>query len=346
MGRKSAMELSFEVTTKRLELSNPWTISRGTAAHKEYCYLKLEKGPLTAWGEAAHNSRYGESLDSVRAGLVSGVQLIRQHGLASAAAAIFAEAGIPRSAKAALDMALLDLEGQERGLTVRALLGAPDTLPPPTSFSIGIDQLETIRAKVLAAPDYKVLKIKLGTQQDAAIMQAVRAVTDQPLRVDANEGWKDPVTALRHIEKLAGQGVELIEQPLPAGRLEEVAWLRERSPLPLFADEDVMDSADIPRLAAAYHGINIKLMKSGGPREASRMMLAAREHGLRIMLGCMIESSCGISAAAHLSGAADVVDLDGHLLLAADPFTGLRLEEGRVRTGEAAGLGVRLGPEA
>jgi L-alanine-DL-glutamate epimerase-like enolase superfamily enzyme len=339
------MELSFEVITKRLELTNPWTISRGTAAHKEYCYLKLEKGPLTAWGEAAHNSRYGESLDSVRAGLVSGGQLIRDHGLGSAAAAaIFAEAGIPRSAKAALDMALLDLEGQQQGLTMRALLGAPDALPPPTSFSIGIDHLETIQAKVLAARDYKVLKIKLGTEQDAAIMQAVRAVTDQPLRVDANEGWKDPETALRHIEKLSGQGVELIEQPLPAGRLEEVAWLRERSPLPLFADEDVVDSADIPQLAAAYHGINIKLMKSGGPRGSWRMMLAAREHGLRIMLGCMIESSCGISAAAHLSGAADFVDLDGHLLLAADPFTGLRLEDGRVRTGEGAGLGVRLGP--
>ena len=325
-------------------MTNPWTISRGTAGFKEYSYLKLQSGGLTAWGEAAHNSRYGESLESVRAGLEAGMKLLAEAGvdLAGAAERIFVDGGIPRAAKAALDMALLDLEGKQRGLTAGAVLGVPEAVPPVTSFSIGIDDLATIRAKVLAAKDYAVLKIKLGTDHDEAIIDAVRRVTNQPLRVDANEGWKDPETALRHIERLASQGVELIEQPLPAGRLEEVAWLRGRSPLPIFADEDVMDSADIPRLAAAYHGINIKLMKSGGSREAWRMIQLARAHGLKIMLGCMIESSCGISAAAHLSGAVDFVDLDGHLLLAADPFSGLRLEDGRVRTGDAPGLGVRL----
>ena len=338
------MDLTYGIFTQRLELTNPWTISRGTAGHKEYSYLKLETGGYTAWGEAAHNSRYGESLESVRAGLEAGMALVLENpvDLAAAAARIFADGGIPRSAKAALDMALLDLEGKRRGLSVREVLGAPGTVPPATSFSIGIDDLDTIRAKVLAAKDYAVLKIKLGTDHDEAIIDAVREVTDQSLRVDANEGWKDPETALRHIGRLAGQGVELIEQPLPAGRLEEVAWLRQRSPLPLFADEDVMNSADIPRLAAAYHGINIKLMKAGGPREAWRMIQAARQHGLQIMLGCMIESSCGISAAAHLSGSVDFVDLDGHLLLAADPFRGLRLKGGRVRTSGAPGLGVEL----
>ena len=336
------MDLTYEIFTQRLELTNPWTISRGTAAHKEYAYLKLEYGGLAAWGEAAHNSRYGESLDSVCAGLEAGMALLLENpdNLTAAADRIFADAGIPRSARAALDMALLDLEGKQRGLTAGEVLGVPASLPPVTSFSIGIDDLETVRAKVLAAKDYAVLKIKLGTDHDEAIIDAVRSVTDQTLRVDANEGWKDPETALRHIERLAGQGVELIEQPLPAGRLEEVAWLRDRSVLPIFADEDVMDSGDIPRLAAAYRGINIKLMKSGGPREAWRMIQLARSHGLKIMLGCMIESSCGISAAAHLSCAVDFVDLDGHLLLEADPFSGLRLEEGRVRVSAAPGLGV------
>ena len=254
---------------------------------------------------------------------------------------IFEDPGIQGSAKAALDMALLDLEGKRRGLTAAEVLGVPEGVPPVTSFSIGIDDVETIRAKVLAAKGYGILKIKLGTDHDGAIIDAVRSVTDQTLRVDANEGWKDPETALRQIERLAGQGVELIEQPLPAGRLEEVAWMRERSLLPIFADEDVMNSRDIPRLAAAYHGINIKLMKAGGPREAWRMIQLARTHGLKVMLGCMIESSCGISAAAHLSGAVDFVDLDGHLLLALDPFSGLRLEEGRVRSSRAPGLGVQ-----
>lgn len=334
----------YQLFTQRLELTNPWTISRGTAAFKEYTYLKWETGGHTAWGEAAHNSRYGESLESVRAGLEAGMALPLEcpEDPAGAAARIFAEPGIPRSAKAALDMMLLDLEGKQRGLSARAVLGAPETVPPVTSFSIGIDDLETIRAKVLAAKDYDVLKIKLGTDYDAEIIQAVRSVSSQRLRVDANEGWKDKETALEQIGWLAGQNVELIEQPMPAGRLEEVAWLRERSPLPIFADEDVLDSADIPHLAAAYHGINIKLMKAGGPREAWRMIQLARAHGLQIMLGCMIESSCGISAAAHLSGAVDFVDLDGHLLLASDPFSGLRLEVGRVQTNERPGLGVEL----
>ena len=337
------MDLSYEILTTRLELKNPWTISRGTAGHKEYSYLKLESGGLTAWGEAAHNSRYGESLESVRAGLEAGMRLLLKGPTDWPATAdlISADAAIPRAAKAALDMALLDLEGKRVGLTAAQVLGVPQGVPPVTSFSIGIDDLETIRAKVLAAKDYAVLKIKLGTDHDEEIIKAVRSVTNQTLRVDANEGWKDPRSALGHIERLAGQGVELIEQPLPAGRLEEVAWLRERSILPIFADEDVMDSADIPRLASAYHGINIKLMKSGGPREAWRMIQLARQHGLQVMLGCMIESSCGISAAAHLSGAVDFVDLDGHLLLAEDPFTGLRLEDGRVRVSDAPGLGVQ-----
>ncbi len=336
------MEPSYQIFTQRLQLTNPWTISRGTAAHKEYSYLKFRQGGHTAWGEAAHNSRYGESLESVRAGLEAGMTLVMEtpEDPAAGAARIHAATGLPRSARAALDMALLDLEGKQCGLPAKAILGAPGKVPPATSFSIGIDDLDTIRAKVLAAEAYAVLKIKLGTDHDEAIIKAVRGVTRQTLRVDANEGWKDPETALRHIIRLAGQGVELIEQPLPAGRLEEAAWLRERSPLPIFADEDVMDSADIPRLAAAYHGINIKLMKAGGPREAWRMIQLAREHGLQIMLGCMIESSCGISAAAHLSGAVDYVDLDGHLLLASDPFRGLQLEDGRVRTSNAPGLGV------
>jgi len=336
------MHLTYRIFTQRLELTHPWTIARGTAWHKEYAYLQLNSKGHTAWGEAAHNSRYGETPDSVKAGLELGMSLIlkQEDDLPSASDRILADARIPRSAKAALDIALLDLTGKIQGRSAREVLGAPDVLPPPTSFSIGIDALDTIRAKVLAAKDYAFLKIKLGTDHDEAIIGAVRTVSDQPIRVDANEGWLDPETALRRIERLAGQGVVLIEQPMPAGRLEEAAWLRERSPLPIFADEDVMDSADIPHLAAAYHGINIKLMKSGGPREAWRMIQSARAHGLLIMLGCMIESSCGISAAAHLSGAVDFVDLDGHLLLTADPFSGLRLEAGRVRTGPDPGLGV------
>ncbi|MES2706000.1 MAG: dipeptide epimerase [Verrucomicrobiota bacterium] len=328
-----------QIHTLRLTLTNPWTISRGSAAGKEYACVELRLDGHTGWGEAAHNSRYDESLKSVRAGLAVGIGHFGRSGLA-ALPEILADDRISGSAKAALDMALLDLEGKQRGLPAGELLGVPAVLPPRTSFSIGIDSLEVMKAKTLAASEYAVLKIKLGTDHDEAIVNAIREVTDQPLRVDANEGWCDREQALRHIERLAGQGVELIEQPMPAGNLDDVAWLRERSPLPLFADEDVMKTTDIPRLARAYHGINIKLMKAGGPREAWRMVSEARRLGLKIMLGCMIESSCGISAAAHLSPAVDFTDLDGHLLLASDPFSGLRLEDGRVLTSGRPGLGV------
>ncbi len=327
--------------TQRLELRHPWTIARGTAAFKEYQYVRLERGGRMAWGEAAHNARYGESLASVRAGLEAGWALVEAGDLAGSAERLSRlGSGLPRAAVAALEMALVDLEGKEQGRSAREVLGVPEGLPPPTSFSLGMGAREEMQAKVREAAGFAVLKLKLGSDRDRELVQAVREVTDQVLRVDANEGWTDAGAALRQIEWLAGQGVELVEQPLPAGRLAEMAWLRERSPLPLFADEDVVERGDLARLAGAYDGVNLKVMKSGGPREVWRMVQAAREAGLQVMLGCMIESSCGIAAAAALAGAVDFVDLDGHLLLAQDPFRGLRLEEGRVLPGEGPGLGV------
>src|SRR6218665_92299 len=190
-----------------------------------------------------------------------------------------------------------------------------------------------------------VIKVRLGARDGRETFGAVRAATSKPVRVDANEAWK-PEEALAHIEWLAAQGVELVEQPLPAADVEGAKWLRQRSPLPLVADEALMMASEVPRLAEGYHGINVKLQKCGGIREALRIIETARACGLKVMIGCMVETGVGIAAAAHLGPLADWLDLDGNLLLSADPFQGHPVVDGRIRLGEGPGLGVepRLRP--
>jgi len=192
---------------------------------------------------------------------------------------------------------------------------------------------------VREADAYKVLKIKMGSDDDREIIEAVRSVTDKPLRVDANEGWSLD-QALARLEWLEKMGVELVEQPLPENKLQESVELKRLSPLPIFADESVHRAEDIPKLAAAFDGINIKLMKCGGMGEALRMISVARAHGMQIMLGCMVESSLAISAAAQLSPLVDFADLDGNLLVSNDPFVGVTVQAGRLVLPDRPGLGV------
>jgi L-alanine-DL-glutamate epimerase-like enolase superfamily enzyme len=194
---------------------------------------------------------------------------------------------------------------------------------------------------VREAEEYPVLKVKVGLDTDEATIEAVRSVTGKPLRVDANEGWRDKETAIRKIEWLASKGVELVEQPMPADMLEEAAWVRERSPIPVFADEACLRASSIPALAGAYHGVNVKLDKAGGLREALRMVHTARACGLKVMLGCMISSSASTTAAAHLSPLVDFADLDGHLLVANDPWEGVAVRDGRLVLPDRPGLGLR-----
>jgi L-alanine-DL-glutamate epimerase-like enolase superfamily enzyme len=184
------------------------------------------------------------------------------------------------------------------------------------------------------------LKIKVGTKDDEMIINAVRSLTNKPIRVDANEGWKIKEEALEKIKWLKSQGVEFVEQPMPARMLDETAWLRERSDLPIIADEAVTTASDIPKLATAYDGINIKLMKAGGLLEALGMIQIARAHDLKIMLGCMIESSIAISAAAHLAPCVDWADLDGNLLIKNDPFSGVKIKSGQLIYNNKSGIGV------
>ena len=245
------------------------------------------------------------------------------------------------AAKAAIDIALMDWVGQKLGVPLYRYFGLdPKPTRRITTFSIGIDTPEITKQKTLEAADYPVLKVKVGLATDEATIEAVRSVTKKPLRVDANEGWKNKEEAVRKINWLEKQGVEFIEQPMPAEMFEEIRWVRSKVHIPVIADEACQRAADIPKLKEAYDGVNVKLDKAGGMLEAYRMIQIAKALGMKTMLGCMISSSVTVTAAAHLSPLVDYADLDGNLLIANDPFRGVRVEKGKLILPDAPGLGL------
>jgi L-alanine-DL-glutamate epimerase-like enolase superfamily enzyme len=322
-----------------LRLRHTFRIARGASDVRRNVLVELEHEGRTGLGEAAPILRYHEDQDSAAHAVES---MASRLGDPRAFAEAAARAAVPgqRSAQAAMDMALHDLAGQRFGVPLYEVLGLDPRRTPETSFTIGLDTPDVVVEKVKEASAYPILKVKMGSDDDRAVLSAVRDATRQRLRVDANEGWT-PDTALGRLEWLARLGVELVEQPLPEAQIEETRALRRHSPLPFYADESVHTAEDIPRLAGAFDGINVKLMKCGGIGEAIRMIAVARAHGMKVMLGCMIESSVGITAAAHVSPLVDTADLDGNLLLDEDPFEGVRVEDGRLRLPEAPGLGVK-----
>lgn len=245
-------------------------------------------------------------------------------------------------ARAAIDIALHDWAGRAAGVPLRRVWSLDPADAPPTTYTIGIDTPAAMQDKVreVAVWGFTRYKIKVGTATDRDNLRALRAVTDAPLAVDANQGWSDREAALDMIYWLATQGVYLVEQPLPKERIDDLAWLTERSPLPIVADESAQTAADVPRLAGAVTGVNVKLMKCGGLRAARRMIGAARAAGLRVMMGCMTETSCAVTAAALLAPLADWIDLDGNLLIANDPFIGLAVRGGRIHLPDTPGIGI------
>jgi L-alanine-DL-glutamate epimerase-like enolase superfamily enzyme len=237
-------------------------------------------------------------------------------------------------------MALHDLLGRRHGLPLYRWLGLDLEDVPPTSFTIGIDEPERMREKVAEAEPYSILKIKMGFEDDVAVLETIRAATDKPIRVDANEGWSRR-EALVRIPALEDLGVELLEQPVKAADRDGLARVAAATNIPVVADEACRTSDDLADLLGVVDVVNVKLAKCGSIHEAVRFMTGARALGFEVFLGCMVESSLGIAAAAHLAPLADYVDLDGHLLLADDPYTGLRFESGRVLPDpERPGLGV------
>ncbi len=334
-----------EITYEKiiLELRHQWTITRGSASTKENVFVHYNKGGITGIGEASHMTGSGQNADRTIQELEKLIPLYQSkppfHYFDLQEKAEELVPGLS-PAKCALDTALFDWIGKKLKIPVYGFLGINPEESVPTSFSIGLDTPEIMQKKVLEAEPYAILKIKLANREDEKIIEAMREVTDKPLRVDINEGWTDKETAIRKIEWLARQGIELIEQPMPVKMVEETAWVRERSPVPVIADEAVHTSRDIPPLADAYDGINIKLAKSGGIFEAYRMIIVAKALNLKIMIGCMIESSVAIGAAVQLQSLADWLDLDGNLLVSNDPFHGPVFRDGRWYVQSIPGIGI------
>ena len=314
-----------------------------SSEYRDTLHLRFIRESITGLGEGAPIVRYGETAESAR----QAVESVR--GLLTSAdpwqfeklmAEVFRRLEGQHAAKAAIDIALMDWVGKKLGVPLYRYFGLDPRDAPLTTFSIGIDTPEITRQKVREAEPFPILKIKVGLDTDEATIAVVRNVTRKPLRVDANEGWKDKEEAVRKINWLESQGVEFVEQPMPAVMPEETRWVRSRVHIPIVADEACLHPADIPRLAGAYDGVNIKLDKCGGMLEAFRMIQIARALGLKTMLGCMISSSVSVTAAAHLSPLVDYADLDGNLLIANDPYSGVLVKDGKLILPDRPGLGL------
>lgn len=327
-----------------LDLKHAWTIARGTAAFKENVIVYYERDGLTGMGEAGHLTAAGQTAEQTMQGVDKLIPLYEQINpfefadLPDRAREI---AGVTPPARAAIELALMDWVGQKLGLPLYRLFGLNPQRTVATSFTIGLDTPEVMQQKVREAADFRIIKVKLGRDNDEEIIKVLRAATDKPIRVDANEGWPDKEKALRKIEWLQKQNVEFVEQPLPRRLVEEALWIKERTSMPIIADEAVDIASDIPKIASAFSGINIKLMKSGGLLEALRMVQLARAYKLDIMFGCMIETSLATTAAVHIQSLARWVDLDGPPLLVKDPFVGATLKDGSWQVPDGPGLGVK-----
>jgi L-alanine-DL-glutamate epimerase-like enolase superfamily enzyme len=327
-----------------LELRHAFTIATASRTTTPAVIVEIEHEGITGYGEAAMPPYLGESQASAAAFLAR-VDLSRiadPFQLEEILPAIDALAPGNTAAKAAVDIALHDWIGQKLGAPWYRIWGLDPAKAPVTSFTIGIDTPEIVRQKTREAAPYKIIKVKLGRDlaTDRQLIDAIRDVTATPITVDANQGWRDRSEALRMIEWLATRGVVFIEQPMPKEQIDDTAWLRERSPLPLIADESVQRLADVRRAAGVFDGINLKLMKCTGLREAHKMITLARALGLKVMLGCMTETSCAISAAAQLSPLVDWADLDGALLIKNDLFAGTTIVDGKITLPDRPGLGL------
>jgi L-alanine-DL-glutamate epimerase-like enolase superfamily enzyme len=337
------MPTTLETKVVRLNLQHTWTTTMSSSAYRDTLHVAYSRDGITGHGEGAPIVRYHEDA----AGEQKAIEAVRDLMLTAdpmqfskTMAAIFQRIPGHWSGKASLDIALMDWVGQKLGIPLYAWLGLDPQDTPLTTFSIGIDTPEITKQKTREAADYPILKVKVGLATDEATIEAVRSVTDKKLRVDANEGWKDKEEAVRKINWLEQHGVEFIEQPMPAEMIEETRWVRSRVHIPIIADEACQRVTDIPKLQDAFDGVNVKLDKAGGILEAKRMIEIARSLGMRTMLGCMVSSSVTVTAAAHLSPLVDYADLDGNLLIANDPFHGVRVEKGKLLLPSRPGLGL------
>ena len=333
------------VDLKRLNLRHTWTTTMSSSTFRETVNLRYTRAGVTGYGEGAPIIRYKETPAEAKQAIEANLDFLAA-GDPRCFDAFLAKVrkrlgDHQRAAMAAVDIAVMDWVCKKLNVPVYALFGLDPSATPLTTFSIGIDTPEITKQKTLEAADYPVLKIKVGLKTDEETIAAVRSVTKKPLRVDANEGWTDKDEAVRKINWLETQGVEYVEQPMPAHMFEEAKYVRSKVHLPIFADEACTTAAAIPKLKEAYDGINVKLDKAGGILEAHRWISIARAMDMKVMLGCMISSSCSCTAGAHLSPLVDYADLDGFLLIANDPFSGVTVDKGKLILPKGPGLGLK-----
>lgn len=335
--------LTLSTELLQLRTRHPFIIARGGQSEYRTVMVKISDGDGNeGWGEAAATRFYGETLDTVQAALPTYAAVLGDdpQQLEAIEARMLAALGRNAAARVAVSAALHDLVAKRAGLSLCRYWGLDPAAAPLSTFTIGMDTAEMVRRKVGEAEQYPVLKIKLGGDHDLELLETIRSATGKELRVDANCGWT-AAHAVKMLPVLEEFGVTVLEQPVAANDLDGLARVRDHARMPVIADESCVTSHDIPRLIGRVDGINIKLAKCGSLREALRMIAIARAHGLMVMVGCMIESSLGITAAAHFTPLVDVVDLDGAALLSEDPFVGATIDGGQVRIPDGPGLGVR-----
>jgi L-Ala-D/L-Glu epimerase len=340
MSYSPGLKLSF--SPYMLELKHRFAVAWGARTTTEAVLTTVEYDGLTGYGEASMPPYLGESVGTVM-DFLSRTNLSVFSDPTDVESIIgFLDNIAPGNyaAKASVDIAIHDLAGKLLGRPCYDILGLDPLAAPVTSYTIGIDSPDKVRERVSEAEEYSIIKVKLGGGNDREMIDAIRDITQKPLYIDVNSGWTDKYYALDMICLLKEQGVVLVEQPMPESMEKDIEWLGLRSPLPLFADEGIKTLGDLNRKKGLYSGLNIKLMKCGGMFNAFKMIEIAREAGMKVMMGCMTETSCGISAAAQLSPAVDYADLDGNLLISNDCFDGMKIVGGRVTLSKMPGIGI------
>lgn len=341
-GGKARMKLTF--FPYELQLRHTFTVATYSRTTTPDVQVEIEYDGFTGYGEASMPPYLGHTVDSVCA-FLSKVDLSQFEDPFQMEDILAYVDGLSEGdapAKAAVDIALHDLVGKMIGQPWFRIWGLDAAKAPSTTFTIGIDTPDVVRAKTLeCAGRFNILKCKVGRENDKEMIETIRSVTDLPLAVDANQGWTDREKALDEIFWLKEKGIVMVEQPMPKDRLDDIAWITERSPLPIFADESIQRLKDIPAIKGAFTGINIKLMKCTGMSEAYKMITYARAEGMRVMLGCMTETSCACTAAAHLSPLVDFADIDGNLLISNDRFEGMVVKAGKMVLPDRPGLGLK-----
>lgn len=327
-----------------LQLRHVFTVATNSRTMTPGVQVEIVYEGVTGYGEASMPPYLGETVESVVAFLkkVNLAQFNDPFQLEDILAYVDSLAVGNTAAKASIDIALHDLTGKLLNVPWYKIWGLDKEKAPSTTYTIGIDTAEVVKEKTKeVAGQFNILKVKLGRDNDKEMISAIRQVSSLPIAVDANQGWTDKHYAIDMIHWLREQGIVMIEQPMPKEHPDDIAWLTEQSPLPIFADESIQRLSDVAKMKGVFSGINIKLMKCTGMREAWKMLTLARALDMKVMVGCMTETSCAVSAAAQLSPAVDFADLDGNLLISNDRFTGMQVVGGKITLSDLPGIGIR-----